>query len=235
MSNVTLLKSRDIRLSNCIVSFPKLIVPEATKKNGQVIGSPRYTAKFILPVLTPEEYGLLVGRVQDAVKSAHPTTLPPGWSLDPATGLLVGAHPNNNCFKAPEAQFAGRIVVGGSSAEKKPPTVVDQQRARMDATRMSELFSGCVVTVAGHFYCYDQGTPGLTFQMDIVQLKDNLNVTRLDNSLGVDEALDGDEGPVASAPTAPVQNYAAAPQGTAALPPSGYVPAPAGDVPDFMR
>jgi len=228
MALVTALKTRDVRISNCIVSFPKLLTPEVTKNGaGRVINdTPRYTAKFIAPLMGAEDYAVLLQRYQQAVKDGNPSGLPAGWGWDPNTGLLTNIHPNNHCFKAPEAQFPGQLVFAGSASEKSPPTVVDQQRVRMDASRASELFAGCVVTVVGHFYAYDQGTPGVSFSIDVVQLKDNVNVTRLDNKIGVDDALDGDvEAPGGGGvmTVAPVESVlTGAPAGTA--PPTAFVP-----------
>lgn len=242
MAAITHLKTRDIRISNCIVSFPKLLTAEVTKNGaGKVINAtPRFTAKFIAPALDQADMQLLVQRYQQAVLEGNPTGMPEGWAWDQQTGFVTGVQTNYHCFKAPESQFPGQLVFAGAASEKSPPTVVDQNRVRMTPDRQSELFAGCIVTVVGHFYAYDQGTPGISFSIDVVQLKDN-NVTRLDNKIGVDDALDGDDeapgggGQMSTGAPVPGLNAAGGPPPSDNyVPPAGGGFVPPGDATNFL-
>lgn len=188
---IRILRNGDLQATNCIVSFPSLLEPKAVMKQGRVIGDPRFSAKFIAPPVSPEEDQLIRQALQTAIAKK--------WPNPPVPVFQVGNE--NYCVKDPTAEgqeFAGRWCWTGSSKADRPPTVVDRRRVLLTPDRASELFSGCIVTVVGHFYGYQVGPPGVTFQIDTVQVLDNgPNVKRLDNRLGLDEALEGseDDGP----------------------------------------
>lgn len=225
MAIVQVIRDNKFRIKGCVASYPRLLTPEVTKnKLGRVINdTPRFTGKFIVPALTAEDDALLRKLYADAIAAKWGAQTP-------------NFHPNNNCLKDPSsegAQFTGRWCIAGSARADRPPQVLDQSRARMTPDRQSELFSGCIVTLAGHFYGYDQGAPGISFEIEIVRLTNNgPDVPRLDGRLGVDEALgDDDDDVVPAAPMNPVAGPAGLPAAPGLPPAPGAAPVPGPGLP----
>lgn len=206
--------AQDIVLTG-IISYPNVFVPKQI--NGR--GDPKFSATLILDPAT--DWAAAQACVQEAIAAKFPQGAP--------ANLRMPFQP------ADEDGFPGQWKIHAYG--DRQPQVVDQRvQPVMD---QNQLFAGCKVNMYVRFYGYDaSGNRGVGVGLNAVQILDNVNVKRLDNSKDAKDVFQAVPGaPAQLAPTA----YSQPPGG--AVPPGppqqqqypgtppqqpGYAPNPAG-------
>ena len=191
--------SQEIVLEGCIISYPKIFVPEQIDGAGD----PKHQAQLILPANAP--WDILNACVAEAIASKFGATPPAGLKMP--------------WKDATEKGFPGQFLVSAYSDASSPPQVTDQ--AVQPLMDRGKIFSGCIVNAYVRFYGYKQQGGGVTLWLNAIQIVDNVNVTRLDNTKAAKDVFQ----PIAGAPPATAVMPPAAATGyapPAAVPPVGY-------------
>lgn len=204
--------AQDIVLTG-IISYPNVFVPKQI--NGR--GDPKFSGTLILDPAT--DWDAAQACVQEAIAAKFPQGAP--------ANLRMPFQP------ADEDGFPGQWKIHAYG--DRQPQVVDQRvQPVMD---QNQLFAGCKVNMYVRFYGYDaSGNRGVGVGLNAVQILDNVNVKRLDNSKDAKDVFQAVPGaPAQLAPTDYSQPPGGAvppgpPQQYPGTPPQqpGYAPNPAG-------
>jgi hypothetical protein len=196
--------AQDIVLTG-IISYPTFFEPRQI--NGK--GNPKFSGTLILDEGT--DWNGVNACIQEALTAKFGTNIPPQWK--------------NPIQPADAEGFPGRWLIRCYSDADKPPQVTDQRvQPVMDR---SQIFAGCKVNLYVRFYGYStSGNNGVGVGLNAVQIVDNVNVTRLDNTKDAKDVFQAIPG--APAQTAPTAYSQPAGQPPGAVPPGapGSVPPP---------
>ena len=188
--------STDIVLSNVILSYPHLITPWAGQQNQE----PKYNCAIIFP----QNFGQW-GELQQCVENAKMNK----WGANAPQNLKL---PWLNRYLQPnvlkEGPYAGCYVIN-ANGDRKPQLVDANVQEVKDMVAKSVFFAGAIVNVYVNFYGYStSGNNGVGTGLRMVQLVDNVNVTRLDGDTKeaseVFKTIPGAPAPTTAVPGAPL-------------------------------
>lgn len=162
----------DLKILNCVISYPHLFIPRAVGRPGQQTGDPKFSANFILPAdLDNDDNAALQAAYQEAIAKQWPKGKPTGAFREPwKNGSEAGQ------------DFTGRLMFSASSKADQPPAVYSQH-GRLPPDQQAQIFAGCVVNVHVRMFGYSNISSGVAFALNGVQLVDNVNVKRIDGRL----------------------------------------------------
>ncbi len=167
--------AKQVVLKNVIIQHPQLLTAIPYENNA-----PRFGARLIFPEgKVPQDiYDVILEVARDEFGQATTAA-----SLEPTiTGTKSGT-------------LAGVLGMSAYSREASPPTIVDQTRAAI--TDPNLIFGGCIVNAVVGFYANKKGKKTVYVGLNMIQLVDSVNITRLDSGMQVDEAFETLDVPVA--------------------------------------
>ena len=156
-----------VKIMNAIISYPVLYTPRCPKGST----TPRFGATIILPD----------GYVWDEIQQAVATVTAEKWGTNPPANL------KSQISVVGEGPYKGRYCISTTASVEHQPTVVDQSlQAIMNA---GDIFAGCICNFQITVFAYETGSSGVSMGLNMVQLVQNTNVQRLDNTQSVEDVF----------------------------------------------
>lgn len=184
MSEVVKLASGSLIVRNCILSWPTLIEPRASRPGRE----PKYSVAVLLHPDT--DMSLLKAAAADAAKKKFPGGVPQHKFLSPF--LRAGTDCIGENGKYYPESYDDYHVLRASS--KKKPGVIDAQKRPV--VEESEIYSGRLANVSVNFFAYDNEQRGVSCGLGNVQLLGHGEPlgkarARAEDEFGVEEVTGG--------------------------------------------
>jgi len=145
-------RSKQVALPVARLSYPHLVEPKAFESNS----TPKYGAELIFP---PNETGAvqqLLGAICQEAASKVWDTFPPNGRNPICSGANRPGKP----------EYEGRVYINAKAKETRRPILIGPNKESIDP---SAFYGGCYVRAVVHAFAYTKPTPGVTFELKVVQ------------------------------------------------------------------